>query len=248
MCHIRKFTLINSASIMYKFAKLLIGMTLWPFATAACISTYKLLLSTLQPMSDSEWSIWAFPIGFLSWVVLFFLLPRPFRTYVLAHELTHALWALMLGGKVGKIQIKKKGGQVQLSKTNFAIALAPYFFPFYTMLLIGTCSLLGIWLEVQRFSIIWLIGAGLTWSFHITFTLHVLSHKQPDIEEHGRIFSYTVILIMNALIVAFMMVLLGNTQITTLLELLGQESINAYQSVAEGATTLWKTIIEALLR
>lgn len=234
-------------SKMNKFTKQLIGITLWPFAAAVCISSYKLHLSTLQTTPGSEWQIWAFPIGFIAWVILFYLLPRPFRTYVLAHELTHALWALVLGGKVGKIRIRKRGGHVELSKSNFMIALAPYFFPLYTMLLIGIYSLLGLWLEVERFSPLLLAAAGLTWSFHMTFTLHVLSHKQPDIEEHGRVFSYTVILIMNALVIAFMMVLLGSAKLSTLWELLGKESVNAYQGVAQAAETFWKTISEMFL-
>ncbi|MBN2684260.1 MAG: hypothetical protein JXR40_03180 [Pontiellaceae bacterium] len=227
---------------MFKFTKQLIGILLWPFAAAACISAYKLHLSTLQPEIGNEWQIWAFPIGFLAWVVLFYLLPRPVRTYVFAHELTHALWALVLGAKVGKIEIRKKGGHVQLSKTNFLIALAPYFFPFYTMLLIGIYSLLGIWLEVERFSPLLLAAAGLTWSFHITFTLHVLSHRQPDIQDHGRIFSYTVILIMNMLVIALMMILLGHARLPTVLELLAGESSNAYQGIFEGVTMLRQTL------
>ena len=36
--------------------------------------------------------------GYLLWLAVYFTLPRPARTYVLAHELTHALWGWLMPG------------------------------------------------------------------------------------------------------------------------------------------------------
>ena len=65
--------------------------------------------------------------GAACWVVIFLLLPKPMWIYVFGHELTHALWTWLFGGEVRKMKVTSKGGHVLISKTNFLIALAPYF-------------------------------------------------------------------------------------------------------------------------
>ena len=52
----------------------------------------------------------ALAIGFFLWVSLYITMPRPIRTYVLAHELTHALWAWLMGAHVSGMSLSKKGG------------------------------------------------------------------------------------------------------------------------------------------
>jgi hypothetical protein len=71
----------------------------------------------------------------------FFLLPKPMWIYVFGHELTHALWTWLFGGQVKKMKVTSKGGHVVISKTNFVIALAPYFFPLYVVLVVGVFAL-----------------------------------------------------------------------------------------------------------
>jgi hypothetical protein len=70
-------------------------------------------------------------------VVIFLLLPKPMWIYVFGHELTHALWTWLFGGQVKKMKVSSAGGHVVVSKTNFVIALAPYFFPLYAALVIA---------------------------------------------------------------------------------------------------------------
>jgi hypothetical protein len=214
---------------MWKFLKMLMGIALLPFCGAVSIATYKLYQTSLETTATNNAEAWAIPAGFLIWVLLFFLLPRPFRTYVLAHELTHAMWALMMGGRVGKIKVGKSGGHVELSKTNFIITLAPYFFPFYTALAISSYYLTGLALDAEPYRLWWLGAVGLTWSFHITFTIHMLSQQQPDVQEHGRIFSFAVIYTMNVLVIALLLVILGTPRLMDLGHLLGHETLSAYQ-------------------
>ena len=213
---------------MRKFVKMLVGIGLWPLAAAVSVSTYRLYESSIQTSLDGGWEAWSLPIGFILWIVVFLLLPRPFRTYVLGHELTHALWALMMGARVGRMKVGKSGGHVELSKTNFVIALSPYFFPFYTALVIGAYHLCGIWMDVQADRTWWLAAAGLTWSFHATFTIHMLSEHQPDVQEHGRIFSLTVIYIMNVFVIALLMALLGEPRLQEFGRLLQDETSASY--------------------
>ena len=92
-------------------------------------------------------SAWAFGIGFFLWVALYFLLPRPIRTYVLAHELTHALWAWLTGSHVSRMKLSKNGGSVVVSKNNILITLAPYFFPLYTMMVIAGYAILSLFFD-----------------------------------------------------------------------------------------------------
>ena len=137
--------------------------------------------------------------GFALWLAVYYLLPSPVRTYVLAHELTHALWGVVMGARVRDIRVGRSGGYVALTKTNVLISLSPYFFPLYTMLLIAAYALLSCFRDMRPYYLLWLGLVGFTWGFHFTFTLTSLLQRQPDIEENGRLFSYAVIYLFNVL-------------------------------------------------
>ncbi|MDF7800652.1 hypothetical protein P4C99_14335 [Pontiellaceae bacterium B1224] len=216
---------------MWKFIKMLIGVGLLPLCWAVSLSVYQLYQHSVKATADNPLEVWALPVGFLLWVLLFFLMPRPIRTYVLGHELTHALWALMMGGRIGKMKVGKSGGHVELSKTNFLITLSPYFFPFYTFIIIAVYYLLGFAVNVEPYRLWGLAAVGFTWAFHVTFTISMLSENQPDIQEHGRLFSYSVIYCANVLIIGLWMVMVGSPEITTFGSLIGQETIYAYTFV-----------------
>ena len=215
---------------MKKFLKLLIGFLLLPLCWAASRTLFFLLQSI--PAESSGWAGWAVPIGFLISVLGFFLLPQAFRTYVLGHELTHALWALFMGAKVGKMKVGKEGGHVELSKSNFIISLAPYFFPFYTGLVIALWYGAGAFFDVTPYESWWLVVVGLTWGFHVTFTIYMLSQRQPDVQENGRLFSYVIIYLANLFFVALWMVLIGAPTFAGAWEHLVPEVVGAY-------TVLW---------
>src|SRR5262249_14410749 len=80
---------------------------------------------------------WFFSLGALLWLIAFFGLPRPILIYVFGHELTHALWVWLMGGRVSRFRVSSDGGHVITTKANFWIALAPYFFPIYSILTIA---------------------------------------------------------------------------------------------------------------
>lgn len=224
---------------MLKFLKMVLGIGLVPTCWAASVSVYNLYQTSVESSAGGGFEVWALPSGFLLWVGVFFLLPRPFRTYVFGHELTHALWAVLMGGRVGKLKVRKDGGHVELTKTNFIITLAPYFFPFYTFLVIATYYLAGIWLEVEPYKAWWFGAVGITWAFHITFTVQMLAERQPDIQEHGRIFSYTVIYLMNVLAIGVWMVLVGSPRLGSFGELLAHENAVAYNYAYRQVVVAW---------
>ncbi len=183
----------------------------------------------------------AFVAGYGLWLAVFVFLPKPMRTYVLGHELTHALWALMMGARVGGLKVKKTGGQVRTSKTNWFIALAPYFFPFYAMLFIALFFIAhAIWnLERHMGVLFFLVGLG--WSFHVTFTLMMLlTVKQPDIESQGALFSTTVIYCMNLLVMALVVAALSRSvTFAALARTLANTLFSAYGWTLDKLVALW---------
>lgn len=181
-----------------KFLKLLLGIALLPAAAAVTGALADLLLALPSSHGGIPVGLWWFAGGFALWLLLWVALPRPARTYVLAHELTHALWGLAMGARVSRLRVREDGGSVNLSKTNVLITLAPYFFPLYTILVIVAHLLMRMfWPSMVHYEPFWLALVGLTWAFHITFTLAVLQQRQPDVQEHGRIFSWSLIYILN---------------------------------------------------
>lgn len=184
-----------------RLLKLVIGIALLPACAALTLTAWHLARQlSLGPQALTDSALWAFAAGYALWLAVFVFLPKPMRTYVLGHELTHALWALMMGARVSGLKVKKTGGQVRTSKINWFIALAPYFFPFYAMLFIALFfGAHAIW-NLDRYMWVLFFLVGLGWSFHVTFTLMmVLTVKQPDIASQGALFSAVVIYCMNLL-------------------------------------------------
>jgi hypothetical protein len=196
-----------------KAVKLLFAILLLPACVALTLTAWHLARQlSIGPQALTDSALWAFAAGYGLWLAVFVFLPKPMRTYVLGHELTHALWALMMGARVSGLKVKKTGGQVRTSKTNWFIALAPYFFPFYAMLFIALFFIAhAIW-NLDRYMWVLFFLVGLGWSFHVTFTLMMLlTVKQPDIASQGALFSSVVIYCMNLLAIALTVAALSHS-------------------------------------
>lgn len=178
---------------MPKWAKTIIAILLLPFCIGAVQALFKVLAQTGQ--ADTIWVATAG--GAACWLVVFLLLPKPMRIYVFGHELTHALWTWAFGGKVKKFKATSDGGHVVVTKNNFMIALAPYFFPLYVVLVVG-CFVMGHLLWGWTRYLVWfhlLVGAA--YAFHITLTSHILQTRQSDITSQGYFFSAVIIFLGN---------------------------------------------------
>src|SRR5947207_13733087 len=79
---------------------------------------------------------WFFSLGAVLWLIAFMGLPRPILLYVFGHELTHAVWVWIMGGRVSRFRVGRAGGHIVTDRTDFWIVLAPYFFPLYRILAI----------------------------------------------------------------------------------------------------------------
>ena len=156
---------------------------------------------------------WFFSLGAVLWLIAFFGLPRPILIYVFGHELTHALWVWLMGGRVSQFRVGPDGGHVITSKANFWIALAPYFFPIYSILTIAIYGGLSLFLNVQPYGRLLYAVIGATWAFHLTFTCWMIPKNQTDLTDQGTFFSLVVIYLMNLSLLSVMLIL-ASRQIT----------------------------------
>lgn len=181
---------------MPKWLKFFCALLLLPFCAGAAIALPRVLSHTGR--ADTIWV--ALLGGAGCWLAVFFLLPKPMRLYVFGHELTHVLWTWLFGGRVKKFKAGASGGYVVVTKNNFLIALAPYFFPVYvalTLFLFGLGHWLWGWARYMVFCHL-LIGAA--YAFHLTLTCHILQTRQTDITSQGYLFSAVVIFLGNILV------------------------------------------------
>ncbi len=180
-----------------KLLRMSLGLMLLPACFAFAKAFYLVLMQSGGALSEMLFLLGGIAAFLLCW----FFLPRPVRIYVLGHELTHALSGMLFGAKASKLKVTDKGGSVNLTKTNFIITLAPYFFPFYTFAVGVAALIVLIFARPLPLIPLWAGLVGFTWAFHILFTLESLSQRQPDIATYGRILSWTSIFLVNVLIV-----------------------------------------------
>jgi len=179
-----------------KLCKTIVALLLLPVCAGAGWALWRVVRE-----SGSADTVWVATLsGAACWCVIYLLLPKPMWVYVVGHELTHAVWTWLMGGQVKRFKASSKGGHVLVTKSNFLIALAPYFFPLY-MLLLVLVFIGGHWVLGWQGPGLWfhlLLGAA--YAFHVTLTYHVLKNTQSDITEHGYLFSAVVIFLGNAII------------------------------------------------
>lgn len=184
---------------MPKWAKFIIAILLLPVCIGAGSALWMVIRSSGS--ADATWV----PLlaGAACWAAIYLLLPKPMWIYVFGHELTHAVWTWLCGGKVKRFKASSSGGHVVISKSNFLIALAPYFFPLYAVLVV-LLFLAGhlIW-NWQHFLVWFHLLLGAAYAFHVSLTFHVLQTKQTDITGQGYLFSAVVIFLGNVIVLLF---------------------------------------------
>ena len=149
---------------------------------------------------------WFFSLGVVLWLIAFFGLPRPILLYVFGHELTHALWVYLMGGRVSRFRVGRDGGHIMTDRNNFWIALAPYFFPLYSLITIALYGLLSLFFNMQPYGRLLYALIGVTWAFHFTFTCWMILKNQSDLADQGTFFSLVVIYLLNLVVLSIMLV------------------------------------------
>jgi len=193
-----------------RFLKFLIALALMPLV-AGEVWTLIDLAPISMPIGQwpETWFV-SFGAGFIVWVLIFIFLPRTMWLYVLGHEFTHALMAMMVGGKVSAFKVTSKGGHIMTDRVNWWIALSPYIVPIYALIWIGLWLTVDFYYPLKQWQSILYFGIGFFWSFHLTFTGSMMHLRQTDLSGEGFIFSWVVILLMNLLGVLLLLSVLAH--------------------------------------
>lgn len=208
---------------MTKRFKFAIAILLLPLCAGAVAALAKLLRTTVGV--ETFWV--TFLGGMACWLAIYLLLPKPMWVYVCGHELTHALWTWLFGGKVKTLRVTAKGGHVVISKSNFLIVLAPYFFPFYVAVLVAFFTLGHLFFGWKRFMPLFHFLVGAAYSFHVSLTWYILRTRQSDITSQGYLFSGVIIFLGNVSVLLLGLPLLtSKASIVTALNWWLQDSVN----------------------
>lgn len=143
---------------------------------------------------------WLFIGGAAAYFVMHYFIYKPITIHTFAHELTHAIWSWMFGGKLKQFNVSGGSGNVVVTVTNIFVRLAPYFFPLYAILAMVTYGVISLLVGDHRYFSYAAIIMGVTIAFHVAMTIRSLRVEQSDLTGPGYVFSMPFILIMNMIV------------------------------------------------
>lgn len=194
----------------------MIALALLPF----CLVTTMALFNVTNAESGATQTYWTdlirtphffyFTIGLFLMFGWFFtgLLQRYFLYfYVLGHELTHAIFVYLCGGKVSGMSVSSDGGYIMTNKSNVIIALSPYFVPFWSVIVLMISTAIALFFKIPYHSETLYCLIGGTWTFHLLWTLWMIPRDQPDLQENGFFFSIVVIYLANVIVLSALLCL-----------------------------------------
>lgn len=187
-----------------KLAKFFYGILLLPL----CYSLFLLLVFIFKNIKYFTGSVQYFFIGCLLYLLIHILLYKPIKLYVIGHELLHAISAYICGANIKKIKFCKNSGSINVDKVNTFIALSPYFFPFYSVVVILFWIIIKV---LFRFNLSWeifMFFLGFTLMFHLVLTVYAIFLGQQDLQISGWLFSIVLIFIVNCFILIVIFVTL----------------------------------------
>lgn len=227
----------------------------WVLLVPACLFTLIALADLLHSglhgdLPQTRAFRW-FVVGAAAWTVCFPILQKPLMIlYVFGHEMTHLFAARLSGAKIYDWSVTKDGGWVDTDRSSTFISLSPYFVPLYTLFIVLLFSALGPFVDLQ--TSVSLAGdgrslmlhplktmyalVGLTWAFHITYTLNTMRGAQSDLMRNGEFFSVLLILWLNTVVVAGFLII-ASPELTWLQ---AWECISAAFETLVGGT--WRTL------
>ena len=180
--------------IIKKITRFVLLIMFFILAIGFTIASYNMVMGVHDRIFSGS-LLWV-AIGFVAYLPLHLVFRKFIIVHVFSHELTHALWALLFGGKVEEIYVSgKAGGYTTHTKSNFVVALAPYFFPLYSFIILAM-----LFIVQDAYKSILHVLLGFSFSFHILLTLHALRLGQSDLKKHGVIFSLVFIYLMNCIV------------------------------------------------
>jgi hypothetical protein len=132
---------------------------------------------------------WSLLVGALGYSLAWALLLRHVRVGFLStleHELTHCLFAWLTGNRVTRLTAAlHSGGEMRIDGTpNWLIAVAPYFFPTVSALLLVAAVFVD-----PRWQSLLYGGLGASIAYHVISTFQETHRSQSDLREAGLVFS-----------------------------------------------------------
>jgi hypothetical protein len=229
--------------VKLRAVKFLTGLLLLPLGAALTMTLWRVLVILAQsPTRLPMIHAFAAVAGIVLWGIIWLFLPPLTRTYVLGHELTHALWSVLMGGKASRLRVSASGGSVRVTKTTRGHA-RPLFFP--AVHGCGRGDLAADGLAVPRRETLCarlslLDRPDVVVSRHLHGALSAWS--QPDIREHGRLFSYTLIYALNILSIAAALIAVSTWSFAEA----GAHLLNSLHLLARAAHTLYEWALTRL--
>ena len=157
---------------------------------------------SLSPSTTPFW----FLAGLLIYLPIHYAFKKAIILHIFSHEITHALWSIIFGGKIDEIYISRnRGGFTRYTRGNFLVTLAPYFFPLYTLIFLALALIAR-----ENFRTAFVFLCGMSTSFHILLTIYSIKIGQPDLKKEGLAFSLSFIALMNILILVTIFLGLSN--------------------------------------
>ena len=211
------------AGFFTQFVRILLGLVLLPICW---VTTWTFLRqfshATVERGFWQTSQFWYFAVGslvMLGWFWSKICQPAFLYCYVFGHELTHAVFVKCFGGKVLDINWSSEGGYVTTNKTNWVIALSPYFVPFWSTVVVVCYLLAGLLFEVTPLGNLVFYGImGATWSFHLAWTLWMIPRDQPDLKDNGTFLSLVLIYFGNLLVLIALLCLAAPAPVESLRE------------------------------
>ena len=228
---------------MANFMRMLLGVALLPMCWGVVRAFYDSVVAAAGDSGGITAESIALVGGMVAFVLCWMAVPHPVKTYVLGHELTHALWGLVFGAVPSKLRVSAAGGSVNLTKSNMLITLAPYFFPFYTFLVIVVALITSAFIRPLPWLPLWMFTVGFTWAFHALFTLETLAQRQPDVKLYGRIFSWVFIFLANVVLVLVFLAAVTSLSFAQLGGFLMNRVLDAYVGVGLAAVAAFKWVV-----
>ena len=172
-----------AAFISKLFVSILLALLSFGFAVATWHEIGVFLSNINRPI------IRLFVDGFLLGLVILPLIYRKISFFtIFEHELTHMLVALMFFKKPRAfLVVEDLGGVVQMTKpgtSDFIIALAPYFLPTLTLLILPIYAIAS-----PKFKVYIGLLLGFSLAYHLLSNMMEFSYRQPDIKQMGYFFS-----------------------------------------------------------
>ena len=171
---------------MSKFLDLFIDLFKWPGAILSAVSI-PALVNALDYIQVSNVKFWVFLAGAFVYLLIKILSSSNanIAMQTLAHELTHAFFAVLTFHKVSGIRINydDSGGSMKFKgRGNWLIVIAPYFFPLFLFAI-----MMGITFYSDKIpNTLWVNGVlGYFFAYHLESIMMQIHGEQPDFKLVG---------------------------------------------------------------